>query len=102
MGVPTLTLQGQTLAGRQTAGILATLGLDDFIAVSEDDYIAKAVAWSQQIERLARIRGNLREQLIAQSQAVSGEIQANALLAALRRMWRRWCSGQPPEAFQVS
>lgn len=42
--LPLLTLPGPLMRGRHTAGILRMMGLPQFIATDEDDYVAQAVA----------------------------------------------------------
>ncbi len=39
MGVPTLTLAGNTLLSRQGASLLACAGLADWVAANEADYV---------------------------------------------------------------
>ena len=47
-GVPVLTLPGATFAARVASGILATAGLESWIAADAADYVARAVAFGQQ------------------------------------------------------
>jgi protein O-GlcNAc transferase len=63
MGVPTLTLAGDTLLSRQGASLMTAARLPDWIATSEDDYVAKAIEFSQDVPRLAALRAGLREQV---------------------------------------
>jgi predicted O-linked N-acetylglucosamine transferase (SPINDLY family) len=63
MGVPTLTLAGDTLLARQGASLLTAAGLKEWIANNEAEYIAKAVALSGDLTRLATLREGLREQV---------------------------------------
>lgn len=63
MGVPTLTLAGDSLLGRQGASLLHAAGLADFIAHSQAEYVAKAVQFSQQQEKLSSLRNQMRQQL---------------------------------------
>ena len=44
MGLPVVTLPGDTLASRQTASLLAVLGKDAWIAQDADSYVSKTVA----------------------------------------------------------
>ncbi len=44
MGLPVITWPRQTIASRQTAALLAALGIDAWTAHSAEDYVAKAVA----------------------------------------------------------
>ncbi|OZI29741.1 hypothetical protein CAL29_16560 [Bordetella genomosp. 10] len=99
MGVPTLTLRGQTRAGRQSAGVMSHLGLPEFVADNEDDLIKKAVFWRSRLEQLASIRRSMRERLEQSSMRPDGRPVARSLEAAMRVMWHRYCNGLGPEAF---
>jgi protein O-GlcNAc transferase len=65
MGVPTLTLAGDSLLARQGASLLTAAGLPDWIAANEDEYVAKAVAFASDLEQLAALRAGLRQQVLA-------------------------------------
>lgn len=65
MGVPTLTLCGETMIARQGASLLAAAGLEDWITDSEDAYVAQAVARAGNIAELAELRRTLRARLPA-------------------------------------
>lgn len=64
MGVPTLTLATPGMLGRQGQSMLENVGLGDWVAHSEGEYLQKAVALAEDraatIERLRAIRGGLR------------------------------------------
>ena len=64
MGVPTLTLAGQTLLARQGASLLTSAGLPEWIAASEDEFVGLAVAQAGDVHALARLRATLRETLL--------------------------------------
>ena len=96
MGVPTLTLAGNSLIQRLGASRMAAARLEVFIAESEDDYVDRAVDWSRRSAELARIRAGLREHMQASVVAQANEL-ARALEGRLREMWRRWCAGLAPE-----
>lgn len=63
MGVPTLTLSGQTLLERQGESILTNANLTEWVTHTEEEYINKAITFSQHIEQLSYLRHNLRENL---------------------------------------
>ena len=65
MGVPTLTLAGDTMLSRQGASMLRSVGLDDWVATDLADYVACAVHHASDLESLARLRAGLREQALA-------------------------------------
>lgn len=63
MGVPTLVLRGgRPPFVRHGESHLSNVGLADWIAASEEEYIAKAVAWSRDLPGLATLRSRLRQQ----------------------------------------
>jgi protein O-GlcNAc transferase len=86
MGVPTVTLMGQTLLSRQGASLLRCAGLPEWVALDEDQYVEKAVAEAGDVERLTRLRATLREQVLA-SPLFDGERFARQLEQALSGMW---------------
>ncbi|HEY0633770.1 MAG TPA: tetratricopeptide repeat protein [Gammaproteobacteria bacterium] len=63
MGVPVVTLSGDNFCSRMGASILHTLGLDEFVATSEGEYVARAVAWAEQPTQLRQLKGTLRERM---------------------------------------
>jgi predicted O-linked N-acetylglucosamine transferase (SPINDLY family) len=65
MGVPVLTMTGNTHASRVSASILSNLGLEDFIVRTREEYVARAVALSRDRAALATLRAELRPRLRA-------------------------------------
>lgn len=65
MGVPTITWPHSTFAGRHAFSHLSNTGLTDWVAIDEDDYVARAVAMSQNPARLSEIRASMRERMMA-------------------------------------
>ena len=63
MGVPVITLLGDSHAGRVGASILTNVGLKDFIARDIDSYINLAVKMSANTKKLKEIRMTLRRQM---------------------------------------
>jgi protein O-GlcNAc transferase len=86
MGVPTVTLAGETLIARQGASLLTAAGLPNWIAADEDDYVAKALAHAADLEGLARLRAGLRAQ-VAASPLFDAPRFARHLEEALWGMW---------------
>ncbi len=64
MGVPILTLAGDSLVSRQGVGILMNAGLPDWIAYNEDEYITKSFSFASDLDKLASLRSRLREQVV--------------------------------------
>ena len=91
MGVPMITQVGERMLTRSGLSLLAPLGLDqDFVAHSRDEYLQKAVYWSQQPQKLAEIRAGLRHRL-QQSPLLDGKAFTADLQNVLRGLWREWC-----------
>jgi predicted O-linked N-acetylglucosamine transferase (SPINDLY family) len=61
MGVPVLTLRGQTLAGRQSHSLLSVLRLTAWSCGDVDEYVAQALAHSHDLSRLSSLRNELRK-----------------------------------------
>lgn len=87
MGVPTLTLAGTTMLGRQGAAMMRCVGLGDWVAADVDDYVAKAVSFAGRLDELARLRAGLRAQA-ARSPLFDAPRFARNLEKALLAMWR--------------
>jgi predicted O-linked N-acetylglucosamine transferase (SPINDLY family) len=64
MGVPTLTLSGTNHASRVGHSLLTTVGLSDWVATSEGEYLDMAIAFTKDIDKLAHLRIELREQVL--------------------------------------
>lgn len=92
MGVPTLTLAGNTLLSRQGASLLTCAGLEDWVANDEAEYIAKAVTLPSNFDRLALLRAGLREQVLASPLFDAPRFAAN-LEDALHEMWQSYLKG---------
>jgi len=97
MGVPTLTLTGNTHVSRVGTSLLHRVGLDELIAASPQEYIAKAVALANNLDHLEKIRAGLRKRM-DQSPLCDAENFTAALEGAYRAMWKRWSARQRGEA----
>jgi protein O-GlcNAc transferase len=64
MGVPTLTLAGDTFVARQGASLLTAAGLEEWVATSKEEYIAKAIALANDKPKLTVLRAGLRQQVL--------------------------------------
>ncbi|CAG9194459.1 putative Protein O-GlcNAc transferase [Paraburkholderia tropica] len=101
MGVPTMTLPGDSMASRSSTGWLTLLGLDAaFVAQDKDDFVRKCAALAADPTALAIVRSELRE-YCRQSVLIDAEAIADSASRAFRIMWQRWCDGLAPEHFEV-
>jgi protein O-GlcNAc transferase len=90
MGVPVVTLVGQTVVGRAGLSELVNLGLEDLTAHDADGFVGIATALCADRPRLASLRAELRGRM-QRSPLMDGPRFARAMEAAYRRMWRTWC-----------
>lgn len=60
MGVPTLTVLGNTMLALQGASMMRCVDLPEWIAVDEAEFIAKAVKFSGDVAYLTQLRAGLR------------------------------------------
>lgn len=89
MGVPVVTLAGRTHVSRVGVSLLTNVGLPEFVAESEDEYVRIAVELAENAERLSRYRANLRDQMRG-SRLLDAPSFARELEAAFRQMWVSW------------
>ena len=86
MGVPTVTLAGDTLLSRVGASLLTCAGLSQWVAWSDDEYVSLAVRQSMDLEGLARLRAGLRQKVAATALFNAGRF-ARQFEDALFAMW---------------
>jgi predicted O-linked N-acetylglucosamine transferase (SPINDLY family) len=91
MGVPTVTVSGDTFVSRTGLAILHHVGLHHFVAETPTAMIDKAIALTARPDVLAKLRRNLRSALMASGLCDASRL-ARELEAAYRRMWQTWCA----------
>ena len=91
MGVPAITLEGPNHASRPGTSLLHNVGLADLVALTPDDYVAKAVQLAGDLPRLEGIRAGLRRRML-ESPLMDGPSFAADMEAAYRQAWRTWCA----------
>ncbi len=90
MGVPVVTLVGETIVGRAGLCQAHHLGVPELVARDADQYVAIAVGLCTDLPRLAALRAQLRAKMAA-SPLMDAPRFARNIEAAYRQMWRRWC-----------
>ena len=89
MGVPLVTLLGQTALGRGGVSILSNLGLMDWIADDAEQYVSIATEKASDLPRLAAMRAGLRQTML-NSPVMDAKRFAGHFETGCRRMWRNW------------
>jgi predicted O-linked N-acetylglucosamine transferase (SPINDLY family) len=90
MGVPVVTLCGQTFAARHSTSHLNNAGLEDLVTKTSADYVRKVLELSADFSALNALRQSLRPKLAA-SPIPDGERYTRNLEQNLRQLWRQWC-----------
>jgi len=90
MGVPVISVPGDTVASRQTLSVARSIGFTDSIAANLDEYVALAVRLAGDPAKLVEWRGRLREQVLA-APFFNIDRWIPSFEQALRTMWKTWC-----------
>ena len=91
MGVPVVSLAGQTHVSRVGVSLLSCVGLTELIAQTPAQYVQIAAGLASDSPRLAELRRTLRPRLRA-SPLMDAPRFARNVEAAYRRMWCNWCA----------
>ncbi|MNV83851.1 hypothetical protein D3C71_1776780 [compost metagenome] len=83
MGVPVVTLPGETFSSRHSLAFLSVAGVEGCIARHPADYVDRAAGWAADPARLAELRRTLRPRM-ANGPLCDGRILAEALAKSLR------------------
>jgi predicted O-linked N-acetylglucosamine transferase (SPINDLY family) len=90
MGVPTVTLAGDTHAGRIGVSLLNAIGLGELVAQTPQQYIEIASGLAADAPRLAELRRGMRAR-VENSPLREPVGITRAIEAEYRAMWRTWC-----------
>jgi len=96
VGIPVVTLQGQTFAQRVASSLLHAVGLDELVCSDTETYRAQVLALMADGER----RSMLRQHLLAQRERnplFDGAAFTRDWEALLQRMWQQALRGAPPQ-----
>lgn len=95
MGVPVITLAGDTHVSRVGVSLLETVGLGDLVAKDWDEYVERAVALARDPARRRELRSTMRERMAA-SALGDGVSFTRSFEVGLREAWRDYV--QSPRA----
>jgi predicted O-linked N-acetylglucosamine transferase (SPINDLY family) len=88
-----VSLAGDTPVSRAGLSLLSNLGLPEWVAHSEAEYVSIAERLARDLPRLAQLRSTLRRRM-GNSVLMDAPRFARNVEAAYRSMWQRWCAGQ--------
>ena len=98
-GVPVLTLPWERSCSRSTASLLTALGLTDWIATDEVDFVARAQRLAADKKTLADLRASCRDRLRA-SPILDQPGFTRELENLYQQAWQTWCEQQTDAACQ--
>ncbi|MBM4147289.1 MAG: tetratricopeptide repeat protein [Nitrospira sp.] len=90
MGVPVITLSGNTHASRVGMSLLSNIGLPELVAGTPDEYVKIAVDLARDLNRLQSLRERLRD-MMAYSPLMNKTRFIMNLENCYRTMWEKWC-----------
>ncbi|MEW6585450.1 MAG: tetratricopeptide repeat protein [Nitrospirota bacterium] len=91
MGVPVITLAGNTHVSRVGVSLLSNAGLPELVASTSGEYAAKAVSLANDTDRLKTLRERLR-QMMKNSPLTDQKSFTAHLERAYCEMWKKWCA----------
>lgn len=94
MGVPVITRLGGNFVSRMGASFLTALGRSDWIAETDEAFVAIACQLAGQLPAIRQGRAALRQQM-AHCGLSDLDRYTAGFQQLLRRMWRHHCSGDP-------
>lgn len=94
LGIPVVTLTGNSSVSRSGHALLKTVGLAQLCARDEDEYESIALALARDPARLHELRAGMRHRVEA-SPLRDEQGFARDVEDAYRAMWRQWCGTSP-------
>ena len=89
MGVPLLTKKGNNFYSRIGTSINKNLGMEDWIANNEKDYISKAISKASDLEKLLQIKKKLRNKFLKSPLSNTKQFAKN-FENCLNLMWKTY------------
>ncbi len=99
MGVPVVSLAGETATSRGGASLLHAVGLGELVAQTPGEYLHIAAALAGDTQRLSALRAGLRDRMRS-SPLTDADRFTRGLERAYRTMWRNWCENRSEAGLQ--
>ena len=93
MGVPTITITGNTHASRVGHSLLNAAGHPEWVAHTPEQYLELALQLTSNQKKLANIRAGLRSSMQASRLCDAAAFSRN-FETAMRTAWRDWCAAR--------
>jgi len=99
MGVPVLTKKGFKFISRMTESINHNVNMSDWIANNDNEYVKKAIKFSTNLERLSKIKKNLRQTAL-ESPLFNASLFAEQFKDAVWKMWNDYAERLLPRSLE--
>ena len=93
MGVPMIVLAGTCHAGRVGMSLLNSVGLNDLVAETPDQYVEIAGRLATDLPRLKALRTGLRDRMKV-SRLCDAPQFTQSMERTYREIWQAWCEGK--------
>jgi protein O-GlcNAc transferase len=90
-------LRGDCHAGRVGASLLTRVGLEKFIAESEEQYVEIGMKLARNFNGLVRLRAGMRARMKASALCDAGSF-ARTAENTFQMVWKHWCQKNDPNA----
>jgi predicted O-linked N-acetylglucosamine transferase (SPINDLY family) len=95
MGVPVVSLAGETIVSRAGLSQATNLGLPELVARSDADYVRIATGLALDPARLGHLRATMRERMNG-SVLMDASRFTQGIERAYRTIWHEWCARHAP------
>jgi len=99
MGVPVVTLVGNAHVSRVGKSILATLGFDNLIANTLDEFVSICQTLAKDVNYIQNFRQTIREKMQI-SPVMDAKTFTRELEELYQRAWKKWCENQSTQPEQ--
>ena len=100
VGLPVLTLIGNSFASRVSASLLRAISLDSLIAKTDDDFEKKAIEFAKSPHLLKRIRSDLKEG-ITNSPLYNSKLFTTNLEKSYKEVLKKYREDREPEHIYI-
>mmetsp|Transcript_65065 Transcript_65065/g.153083 ORF Transcript_65065/g.153083 Transcript_65065/m.153083 type:complete len:856 (+) Transcript_65065:22-2589(+) len=96
MGVPAVCQIGNTHGSRVCHTLLTAIGLAEFSAHTQEEYVTKVKGVASNLQALAMLRKNLRQIMLSSPLCDGPGFVRDKYEPILREKWLAYCNGRPP------
>jgi hypothetical protein len=100
VGLPVLTIQGETFAGRVAASLLSAIDMPELITKSLNEYEVLAIDLAKNPEKLKALKEKLQQNRFT-TPLFNTQLSTDQIESAYIKMYERSQAGFPPEHLEI-